>query len=203
MGMLKKSDNTVSRRQEIGRGLRLAVDQHGERMDNPVDRARHQRADGRHRRVVHRLRRRAAEGDRRVACRPPAQGERQVLHRQDVHAPRPARASSTSQSASALYKYLVKNDYINDDDTISDAYKEARDAGTLAEPTSEVLKPVVDFVWPLVDALYLDVPAARRRPQAEADPAQRGELRKEGVPGTVEPDQPQGRLPGRVRLRPS
>lgn len=36
MGMLKKSDNTVSRRQEIGRGLRLAVDQRGERMDNPV-----------------------------------------------------------------------------------------------------------------------------------------------------------------------
>lgn len=36
MGMLKKSDNTVSRRQEIGRGLRISVDQHGERMDNPV-----------------------------------------------------------------------------------------------------------------------------------------------------------------------
>lgn len=36
MGMLKKSDNTISRRQEIGRGLRLAVDQHGERMDHPA-----------------------------------------------------------------------------------------------------------------------------------------------------------------------
>ncbi len=36
MGMLKKSDNTISRRQEIGRGLRLAVDQHGERQDHPV-----------------------------------------------------------------------------------------------------------------------------------------------------------------------
>ena len=36
MGMLKKSDNIVSRRQEIGRGLRLAVNQDGERMDNPV-----------------------------------------------------------------------------------------------------------------------------------------------------------------------
>lgn len=36
MGMLKKSDSTTTRRQEIGRGLRLAVDQHGERMDNPV-----------------------------------------------------------------------------------------------------------------------------------------------------------------------
>lgn len=37
MGMLKKSDSTISRRQEIGRGLRLAVDQHGERMDNPAN----------------------------------------------------------------------------------------------------------------------------------------------------------------------
>lgn len=36
MGMLKKSDNTTTRRQEIGRGLRLSVDQQGERMDNPA-----------------------------------------------------------------------------------------------------------------------------------------------------------------------
>ena len=36
LGMLKKSDNTVSRRQEIGRGLRLSVDQHGERTDDPA-----------------------------------------------------------------------------------------------------------------------------------------------------------------------
>ena len=36
MGLLKKSDNTISRRQEIGRGLRLAVNQRGERVDNPA-----------------------------------------------------------------------------------------------------------------------------------------------------------------------
>jgi len=36
MGMLKKSDSTVSRRQEIGRGLRIAVNQDGERMDHPA-----------------------------------------------------------------------------------------------------------------------------------------------------------------------
>jgi restriction endonuclease len=36
LGMLKKSDNSVSRRQEIGRGLRLSVDQHGERTDSPL-----------------------------------------------------------------------------------------------------------------------------------------------------------------------
>ena len=31
---LKHSDNTISRRQEVGRGLRLSVNQHGDRMDN-------------------------------------------------------------------------------------------------------------------------------------------------------------------------
>lgn len=33
---LKHSDNTISRRQEVGRGLRLAVNQLGERQDNPA-----------------------------------------------------------------------------------------------------------------------------------------------------------------------
>ncbi len=33
---LKHSDNTISRRQEVGRGLRIAVNRYGERMDNPA-----------------------------------------------------------------------------------------------------------------------------------------------------------------------
>jgi len=33
---LKHSDNTVSRRQEVGRGMRLAVSQSGDRMDDPA-----------------------------------------------------------------------------------------------------------------------------------------------------------------------
>ena len=36
MCMLKHSDNTISRRQEVGRGLRLSVNQNGDRMDNPA-----------------------------------------------------------------------------------------------------------------------------------------------------------------------
>ncbi len=36
MGMLKHSDNTVSRRQEVGRGLRLAVGRTGERLHDPA-----------------------------------------------------------------------------------------------------------------------------------------------------------------------
>ena len=33
---LKHSDNTISRRQEVGRGMRIAVNQAGDRMDNPA-----------------------------------------------------------------------------------------------------------------------------------------------------------------------
>jgi type III restriction enzyme len=36
MGMLKRSDSTVSRRQEIGRGLRLCVNARGDRVDDPA-----------------------------------------------------------------------------------------------------------------------------------------------------------------------
>ncbi|MCT2109316.1 DEAD/DEAH box helicase family protein [Dietzia cinnamea] len=156
MGMLKKSDNTVSRRQEIGRGLRLAVDQHGERMDNPV--------------VVHDINELTVVTDESYTDF--VIGLQKEIA--DSLAARPRKASvkffagKTIQTpsgesvveealAQALYKYLIKNDYLNDDDTVSEAYKQAKETGTLADPTSEVLRPVIDSVWPLVDALYLDV----------------------------------------------
>lgn len=157
MGMLKKSDNTTSRRQEIGRGLRLAVDQHGERMDNPV--------------TVHDI------NDLTVVTDESYTDFVAGLQKEisESLAARPRKASVkyftgktfTTESgesileeplASALYKYLVKNDYVNDDDTISDTYRSARETGTLAEPKSDVLKSVVDYLLPIVDALYVGVP---------------------------------------------
>ncbi|MGV7507421.1 hypothetical protein PJN21_29455, partial [Mycobacterium kansasii] len=48
---------------------------------------------------------------------------------------------------------------MNEDDTLSDEYKAATEAGTLAEPTSEALKPMLKFLLPLVDSLNIDVPA--------------------------------------------
>jgi type III restriction enzyme len=157
MGMLKKSDNTVSRRQEIGRGLRLAVDQHGERMDNPV--------------TVHDINQLTVVTDESytdfvaglqkeiaaaLAARPRKASVKYFVGK--TFTTDTGEVVVDEPVAKALYKYLVKNDYINDDDTIADAYKTARDEGTLAEPTSDVLKPIVDRLWPLVDALYLDVP---------------------------------------------
>lgn len=158
MGMLKKSDNTTTRRQEIGRGLRLSVDQHGERMDNPV--------------TVHDINELTVVTDESYTDFVTAL-QKEIIESLSA---RPRKASvdyfigkqikladgSTSvlekALAQALYNHLIRNNYIDDDGFVTQDYKDARADGTLAEPTAEVLKPVIDLVWPLVDALYLDVP---------------------------------------------
>jgi type III restriction enzyme len=158
MGMLKKSDNTTTRRQEIGRGLRLSVDQHGERMDNPA--------------TVHDINELTVVTDESYTDFVTAL-QKEIIESLSA---RPRKASvdyftgkqikladgSTSvlekALAQALYNHLIRNNYIDDDGFVTQAYKDARTDGALAAPTAEVLKPVIDFVWPLVDALYLDVP---------------------------------------------
>ncbi|RRD06723.1 restriction endonuclease subunit R [Arachnia propionica] len=166
MGMLKKSDNTISRRQEIGRGLRLAVDQHGERMDNPV--------------TVHEINQLTVVTDesytdfvaglqqeiRASLTARPRKASAHFFEGKTIHTHSGEHVIDHAQAA-ALYKYLVKNDYLNEDDTIAETYLQAKEAGTLAAPTSEVLKPIIDFVWPLIDALHLDLPelADDRRPK--------------------------------------
>ncbi|KQY58967.1 restriction endonuclease subunit R [Aeromicrobium sp. Root495] len=167
MGMLKKSDNTTTRRQEIGRGLRLSVDQHGERMDNPVtvhdineltvvtDESYTDFVTALQKEIIESLsaRPRAASVDyftgKQIKL---ADGSTSVLEK---------------TLAQALYNHLIRHNYIDDDGFVTRAYKDARADGTLAAPTSEALKPIIDFAWPLVDALYLDVPkpADGRKPK--------------------------------------
>ena len=99
--------------------------------------------------------------------------------------------------ANAIYFHLVLNRYVDEDGQITVKYKEDKEAGTLAVPDSDLLKPVVDSVWPLVDSLYMDlpIPTDDRKPK---NPAQRGQLRQERVSGLVGTDQSQVRLPGQV-----
>jgi type III restriction enzyme len=157
MGMLKKSDNTTTRRQEIGRGLRLSVNQHGDRTDNPV--------------TVHDINELTVVTDESYTAFVTAL-QKEIVESLSA---RPRKASVdyfmgksiTTESgtsvieqavAQALYHHLIRHDYIDDLGLVTDTYKEARAAGTLVAPTSEALKPIIDFVLPLVDALYLEVP---------------------------------------------
>jgi type III restriction enzyme len=158
MGMLKKSDNTTTRRQEIGRGLRLSVDQHGERMDNPVTVHDINEltvvTDESYTEFVTALQKEIVES---LSARPRKASVDYFTGKQFKNAD-----GSTSvlekAVAQALYNHLIRSNYIDDDGLVTQAYKDARADGTLAAPTADVLKPVIDFVWPLVDALYFDVP---------------------------------------------
>ena len=157
MGMLKKSDNTVSRRQEIGRGLRLAVDQHGERMDNPVtvhdineltvvtDESYTDFVDGLQKEIVASLAARPRKASVKFFTGKTIRSES-------------GESLVEEKLATAIYFHLVQNGYVDEDGLVTTKYKEDKESGSLAAPTSEVLKPVIDYVWPLVDALYIDIP---------------------------------------------
>ncbi len=158
MGMLKKSDNTTTRRQEIGRGLRLSVDQHGERMDNEVTVHDINEltvvTDESYTEFVTALQKEIVES---LSARPRKASVDYFSGKQFTKADG-ATDVVDSRVAQALYNHLIRNDYIDDDGLVTQAYKDARANESLAAPTADALRPVIDFMWPLVDALYLDVP---------------------------------------------
>ncbi|MEC9268732.1 MAG: DEAD/DEAH box helicase family protein [Pseudomonadota bacterium] len=154
MCMLKHSDNTISRRQEVGRGLRLSVDQHGERMDMPpivhdinilTVVASESYTD-----FVAGLQTEIAES---LSARPRKANEEYFLGKALVT--NVGTVEVTPQMARLIYKYLIKNDYIDDDDSITDAYHTAKDAGALAE-VPDGLKPYADQIVSLIDSVFDD-----------------------------------------------
>ena len=149
---LKHSDNTVSRRQEVGRGLRLAVNQQGERMDNPVtvhdinlltvvaSESYKDFVAGLQEDMTKALSERPRKADERYFT-----GKVLKTDQGDV--------SVTQTMAKQIYKYLLKNDYTDDNDSITVTYHEARKNGTLAELPAE-LKPYEAQVVALIDSVF-------------------------------------------------
>ena len=154
MCMLKHSDNTISRRQEVGRGLRLSVDQHGDRMDHPV--LVHDInvltvvASESYKDFVAGLQKEIAET---LSSRPRQATEDYFTGKTITteHGP----VEVTAAMAKQIYRYLVKNDYTDDADQIADAYHDAKAAGTLAD-LPEVLKPHAEQVFQLIDSVFSD-----------------------------------------------
>jgi type III restriction enzyme len=151
---LKHSDNTVSRRQEVGRGLRLSVNQHGERMDNPA--TVHQVnvltvvASESYKDFVTALQRDISEG---LSERPRVADESYFTAK--VLKTTAGDVEVTPQLAKQIYKYLLKNDYTDDKDKISEAYHEAKKEGTLAALPPE-LELHADAVFALIDSVFSD-----------------------------------------------
>ncbi|MCC2333616.1 type III restriction-modification system endonuclease [Cellulomonas wangsupingiae] len=160
MGMLKKSDNTISRRQEIGRGLRLAVDQHGNRQDKEAvgEERVHEIneltvvTDESYTDFVAGLQKEISEA---TSNRPRKADEKYFLGK--IVTVDGADSLIEKSLAREIYKYLLKNDYIANDDTITDRYREAREADILA-PASGELASLIQSIVPLIDVVARGLP---------------------------------------------
>ena len=152
MCMLKHSDNTISRRQEVGRGLRISVNLHGDRMDNPA--------------TVH---------DVNVLTVVASESYKDFVSnlQQEISASlseRPRKADEayftgkiittengpveiTPAMAKQIYKYLLKNDYTDDADHVATVYHEAKANGTMA-PLPTELAPHAAQIFGLIDSVF-------------------------------------------------
>ena len=154
MCMLKHSDNTISRRQEVGRGLRLSVNQHGDRMDHPA--VVHDInvltvvASESYKDFVGGLQKEISET---LSSRPRQATEAYFAGKTITTDAGPIEI--TPAMAKQVYRYLVKNDYTDDADQISEDYHKAKEAGMLVELPDE-LKPHAEQIFQLIDSVFSD-----------------------------------------------
>jgi type III restriction enzyme len=152
IGMLKHSDNTVSRRQEVGRGLRLAVNQNGDRMDDPATvhniNVLTVVASESYKEFVAGLQKDIAAA---LSARPQKADE--VYFTGKVLKTAAGDIPVTPQMAKVLTRYLIKHDYTDTDDKITGAYHEAKQAGTIA-PLPPELAAYSEHIFRLVDSVY-------------------------------------------------
>lgn len=151
---LKHSDNTISRRQEVGRGLRLAVNQDGDRMDDPLTVHDINRltvvASESYKDFVTALQKDISES---LSARPQKADAKyfvgKILHTEQGD------IKITEDMAKRIERYLVRNDYTNDHDQITDVYLQAKQEGSLASLPVE-LQPYAEQIIAIIDTVYSD-----------------------------------------------
>ncbi|MCR5196188.1 MAG: DEAD/DEAH box helicase family protein [Pseudobutyrivibrio sp.] len=156
---LKHSDSIIGKRQEVGRGLRLCVNQAGCRVDEQSVGAS----------LVHKINRLtviASESYKDFVTDLQKEIEKDLYER-----PRGAsikyflgktitledgnREKINEQTASQIYQYLVKNDYVTDDgkDKITDAFRQDLEKNEI-KPLPEALEKYADGIIRLIQGVY-------------------------------------------------
>jgi type III restriction enzyme len=149
---LKHSDNNVSRRQEVGRGMRLAVTQSGDRMDDPA--TVHQVnvltvvANESYNKFVTELQKDISAS---LSARPRQANEE--YFKDKVLKTLTGDVRITPQMAKLIERYLVKNDYSDTDERITEQYHQAKKEGTLAALPPE-LQPYREQIFMLIDSVF-------------------------------------------------
>ncbi len=152
MCMLKHSDNTISRRQEVGRGLRISVNKNGDRMDHAATvhdiNVLTVVASESYKDFVGGLQKEITEN----LSERPRQANAEYFEGKSIT----VSGNETTVSkdmAKRIERYLVKNDYIDDNDGITQAYHDAREAGALAELPEELLGQQ-EQILQLIDTVF-------------------------------------------------
>ena len=153
---LKRGGNSAAqKRQEVGRGLRLCVNRHGDRQD--------ERLLGSQVQKVNRLTVIAANGYQNFVA-DLQQGIREDLYDRPTEATTEYFIGKTlvldgkevtvsEKQGRGIYNYLVRNDYVDDDGHITDKYREDREANTLA-PLTESIAELGAAVHALVAGIF-------------------------------------------------
>jgi len=152
---LKHSDSNISRRQEVGRGMRLAVNQHGERLDNPA--TTHEInvltvvANESYENFVKGLQ---SEFSDAIGDRPRKADEKYFLGKLVRDAEGNEQAIDGSMAADIDF-YLIQNGYRDRQGRITDEYHQAKADGS-RQALPDHLQPYTESIFTLVDAVYSD-----------------------------------------------
>ena len=152
---LKYSESSTAKRQEVGRGLRICVNQAGDRQDIDVCGET----------VVHELNKLTVIASESYTD---FVSDLQREIKDDLYE-RPMKASAeyftdrtfsingetytlTVAEAKPIYHYLIRNDYIDDDGAVTQVYRDAAESGQLA-PLKEELIPMAEGIHKLIQAI--------------------------------------------------
>jgi type III restriction enzyme len=149
---LKHSDNTISRRQEVGRGLRLCVNQNGDRVDHPA--------------IVHDvnvLTVVASESYKNFVAalqkdisdslsERPKVADKAYFVGKVLQTPAGS-VTLTDEQATDIEFYLIQNGYVDRKRNITEKYHQAKADGTLAALPDDLL-PMTEQVIKLVDSVF-------------------------------------------------
>lgn len=155
MCMLKHSDSNISRRQEVGRGLRICVNQRGERMDDPLR--------------VHDINTltvvasesygdfvKGLQGELRdsLSARPKKATE-QYFRNKVIRTSASQELAIDPNMATRIHRWLIRHEYIDDDDQITSVYRKARTGDALAALPDD-LSEFTDSIIAWVDTVLSD-----------------------------------------------
>jgi type III restriction enzyme len=149
---LKHSDNTISRRQEVGRGLRLCVNQHGDRIDHPS--IVHDInvltvvASESYKDFVAALQRDISES---LSARPRIADKAYFIGKVLNTMEGPLTVSD--EQATDIEFYLIQNGYVDKKRNITEKYHQAKKDGTLVALPDELL-PYSEQVFQLIDSVF-------------------------------------------------